>query len=85
MMGADSAGSHTHTHTHTPRSVNRVQCSLSQRLSAATRGAHAGGQPLCGQAAILTAPPALEPFSEERHYLEVLAVHVFEVSHASSP
>ena len=76
---------HTHAHTcahtrtrvctHTPRSVNRVQCSLTQRLSAVTRGARGGGQALCGQAAVLTAPPAMEPLTKERHHLEVLAVH----------
>ena len=65
----------THVCTHTPRSVNRVQCSLTQRLSAATRGARGGGQALCGQAAVLTAPPAMEPLTKERHHLEVLAVH----------
>lgn len=43
-------------------------------------------QPLCGQAAVLTAPPALEHFSEECHYLEVLAVHhFFEVGQALRP
>ena len=60
--------------------MNRVQCSLTQRLSAATKGACRGGQALCGQTAVLKAPPAVEPLTEERHHLEVLAVHhVLEV------